>query len=45
VNIPDPYGEAQADPQEVVKEIIDLINGGYEKIVALAREKAGKPKP
>ncbi len=44
VNIPDPYGKAQADPEEVVKEIIDLIDGGYEKIVALAREKAGKPK-
>jgi len=45
VNISDPYGKAQADPEEVVKEIIDLIDGGYEKIVALAREKAGKRKP
>jgi protein-tyrosine-phosphatase len=45
VNIPDPYGEAQVDPEEVVKEIIDLIDGGYEKIVALAWEKAGKSKP
>lgn len=45
VNIPDPYGEAQADPEEVVKEIIDLIDGGYQKIVSIAREKAGKQKP
>ncbi|HAF48795.1 MAG TPA: hypothetical protein DCL08_06085 [Anaerolineaceae bacterium] len=44
VNIPDPYGEAQANPEEVVKEIINLIDEGYEKIVSLAWEKAGKPK-
>ncbi|MDY6845975.1 MAG: low molecular weight phosphotyrosine protein phosphatase [Chloroflexota bacterium] len=37
VDIPDPYGEKRAPPEDVIKEIVDLIDHGYEQIVALAK--------
>ncbi|MDW7755873.1 MAG: hypothetical protein SCH68_11985 [Brevefilum sp.] len=42
VNIPDPYGEAQADPEEVVKEIVGLIDDGYEQLLSLANKMENK---
>lgn len=42
VEIPDPYGEAQADPEEVVKEIIGLIDDGYEQLLSLAKKMENK---
>jgi len=38
LDIPDPYGEAQADPQEVVKEIVGLIDEGYEQLLSFAKK-------
>jgi len=35
-SIPDPYGEAHASPGDVASEIIDLIDEGYDQIIALA---------
>jgi len=37
VDVPDPYGEEQAPPGDVAREIIDLIDEAYEQIIALAR--------
>lgn len=42
VNIPDPYGEAQADPEDVVNEIVGLIDNGYEQLLSLAKKMENK---
>jgi protein-tyrosine-phosphatase len=42
VNIPDPYGEAQSDPEEVVNEIVGLIDTGYEQLLSLAKKMENK---
>ena len=36
VDILDPYGEAHAPPEHVIKDIIDLIDGGYRQLIILA---------
>jgi len=42
VDIPDPYGEKHAPPEDVVKEIVDLVDDGYEQILALAKIMEGR---
>lgn len=43
-NIPDPYSTSEP-PAQVAKEIIQLIDHGYQRIIDLARDKSQDQKP